>query len=236
MSPRAMIDLIFTVVAVISPTVYGSLTITDDEYPLMHFTKLISEEHFTPGRPLVIMLPITPLGAALPPADSSNKEAGYLIEELHTSGRWPILVYNVGYKTNGNMYIEIQQHGSYIILTSGPCTEWEYHTASLSQQVYELISGKNTKHSWNPTATFVVSVMSNCTQSDNKIISRAILERLWSHNVMNAAVLFLKSNKPAGNDLQQNTTVSAQGTYVELHTWYLMGIQTDAIQLKAMNW
>ena len=40
---------------------------------------------------------------------------------------------------------------------------------------------------------------------------------------MNAAVLLLKSNKLAGNDLQQNTTVSAQDTYVELHTWYPYG-------------
>jgi len=37
---------------------------------------------------------------------------------------------------------------------------------------------------------------------------------------MDAAVLFLNSNERAGNDLQQNTTGSAQGTYLELHTWY----------------
>jgi len=37
---------------------------------------------------------------------------------------------------------------------------------------------------------------------------------------MNVAVIFLKSNEHGCNDLQQNTTDSAQGTYVELHTWY----------------
>jgi len=37
---------------------------------------------------------------------------------------------------------------------------------------------------------------------------------------MNTAVLFLKSNEQADNDLQQNTTNSTQGTYLELHTWY----------------
>jgi len=73
MSPRAMIDLTFTLIAVISPTVYGSLTITAHDYPLMHYTKLISEEHFTAGRPLVIVLPIAPLRAALSLVDSSNK-------------------------------------------------------------------------------------------------------------------------------------------------------------------
>jgi hypothetical protein len=36
---------------------------------------------------------------------------------------------------------------------------------------------------------------------------------------MNAAVLFLKSNKHEGNILQQNKTDSAQGPYVELHNW-----------------
>jgi hypothetical protein len=62
--------------------------------------------------------------------------------------------------------------------------------------------------------------MSNCTQFDNKNISRAILEHLWNSNVMKAAVLFLKPNEQNGNDLQQNTFDSTQGTYLELHTLY----------------
>jgi len=37
-----MIVLIFTVIALISPTIYGPLPIADHEYPLMHYTKLIS--------------------------------------------------------------------------------------------------------------------------------------------------------------------------------------------------
>jgi hypothetical protein len=57
-----------------------SLTITDHEYPLMHHTKLISEEHFTAGLPLAILMPLAEEG-------TSNVEVGYLIEELHTSGR-----------------------------------------------------------------------------------------------------------------------------------------------------
>jgi hypothetical protein len=71
----------------------------------MHYTKLISEEHFTPGRPLVIFLPLAEEG-------TTNEEVGYLIEELNESGRWPILVYNVRHMWNGNMYTEIHQHGS----------------------------------------------------------------------------------------------------------------------------
>ena len=78
-----MIVLIFAVIALISPAVHGSLTITDQDYPLMYQTKLISEEHFTAGRPLVIVLPVLPLGLPISLMDSSNKEVGYLIEELH---------------------------------------------------------------------------------------------------------------------------------------------------------
>jgi hypothetical protein len=37
---------------------------------------------------------------------------------------------------------------------------------------------------------------------------------------MNAAAFFLKSNEHAGDDLQQNTTDSAQGTYWELQACY----------------
>jgi hypothetical protein len=96
-SQRAMIILIFTVIAVISSTVQGSLQITEHEYTLMHYTKLMSVEHFTAGRPLVILLPLAE-------DDSTNKEVGYLIDEIHTSGRWPILLFNVSYKMNENMY------------------------------------------------------------------------------------------------------------------------------------
>ena len=80
MSARAMIVLIFIVVTVISTKFQGSLTITNYEYPLMLYTKLISEEYFTAGRPLAVVLPLTGEGSTI-------KEAGYLIEELHISGR-----------------------------------------------------------------------------------------------------------------------------------------------------
>jgi hypothetical protein len=103
MSSRNMIAPIFTAVAVISPTVHGSLKITEHEYPLMHYTKLVSEEHFTAGRPLVIVLPQASKGVALSREESSNKEVGYLTEKLHISGRWPTLVFNFIYKMGGNM-------------------------------------------------------------------------------------------------------------------------------------
>jgi hypothetical protein len=78
MSSTAMIVLTFTfVAAVISTNPHRPLPITDKEYPLMYYTKLISEEHFTVGRPLVIVLPLAV-------EDSTKKEVGYLIEELHT--------------------------------------------------------------------------------------------------------------------------------------------------------
>ena len=136
MSARTLIVPIFTFLVLISSTVHGSLPLTAHEYPLMHFTKLISEEHFTAGHPLVIVLPIAK-------EVSTNKEVGYLIEELHTSEHWPILVYNVGYKMNGNTYTEIHPHGSYITLMSGPCKEWEHHISCFRQQLHELSSDNN---------------------------------------------------------------------------------------------
>jgi hypothetical protein len=78
MSPRSMIFPIIVFVTVISPTAYGSLIISDPEYPPMHYTILISQEHFTAGRPLVIVLPLAK-------EDSTKKKLGYSIEELHIS-------------------------------------------------------------------------------------------------------------------------------------------------------
>ena len=208
-SSRAMIILIFLVAVVISPTVHGSLPITDHEYPLMYYTKLISEEYFTAGRPLAVVLPLTG-------EDSKIKEVEYLIKELHTSGRWPILVYNVGHKMDRSMYTEIHPHSSYILLISVPCKEWEEHISSYIQQLYDTFVG----NSWNPRAKSFVPVISNCTHLENKQLSRAILNELWFKEVINAAVLFLNSTEHEGNDLQHNTNDSAQGTYLELHTWY----------------
>jgi hypothetical protein len=92
----------------------------------MRYSKLISEEHFTTGRPLVTLLPLAEEG-------SIDDEVGYLIEELHTSGRWPILVYNLGYKMKEKKYTEIREDGNYIALISGHCVEWELYIRSISQ-------------------------------------------------------------------------------------------------------
>jgi len=208
-----MIDTILTILVIISSTAKGSLQIANHESTLMHFTNLISEEVFTPGLPLEVVLPIAV-------KDSTNEEVGYLIEELHTSGRWPILVHNVSYKKKGYMHTEIHPRGSYIILISGPCNVWEKHMVLLNLQLYEMSLGDNTWYSWNPKAKFIVSVMSNCTHEENTKLSRVLLNKLWLKEVMNAAVLFLKSNEHGGIYMQGNTTDSSQGTYLELHTWY----------------
>jgi hypothetical protein len=124
------------------------------------------------------------------------------------------------YKINGIMYTETQQHGSYIILTPGPCNLWEYHMISFSQLVSGLLFGNKAKNSWNPRTNFVVAVMPNCMQFDNKKTARAILEHLWNYEVTNVAVLFLRSNEHAGSDVQHTKIQSEQGTYLELYTWY----------------
>ena len=164
----------------------------------MHYTKLITEDHFTAGRPLVRVLPLVE-------EDSTNKEVGYLNEELHTPVCWPILMQNIGYKMKGNTYTEIHQHSSYIILISGPCKECEEHISLFLRQLLELSVVKITWRSWNPTAKFIVSVMSNCTHMENTKFLRAILQEFWLKVFMNAAVLFLKSKEHGGNDMQQST-------------------------------
>jgi len=125
----AMFVLIVAVVIVISTRVYGSLPITDHEYLLMHYTKHINEGHFAAGRPKMIIMPLVG-------EDSCSKKFGYLIEELHKSGRWPIQVYNVSLKMKGNMYAEIHPH--YIILISGLCKKWEKYISGVWQQLFEL--------------------------------------------------------------------------------------------------
>jgi hypothetical protein len=85
-----MILEIVVVITLISCPVHGSLQFTDHEYTLMLYTKVISEEYFTAGRPLTIVLPVAE-------ESTNNEEVEYLVEQLHTPSRWPILVYNLGY-------------------------------------------------------------------------------------------------------------------------------------------
>jgi hypothetical protein len=120
MSLRAMIFLIISFVVVMFCPVHGSLQITYHEYPLMHYTKPISQEHFNDGRSTAIVLPLAEDA-------STNRGVRYLIEELHASVRWPVLVHNVSYKMNGNMYTQIHHHDSYIMLVSGFCEQREEH-------------------------------------------------------------------------------------------------------------
>ena len=208
-----MIFGILFAVTVISFRVHGSIPITDHEYPLMRYTKHISEEHFPAGHPLVIVLPLAE-------EDPTNKEEGYLIEELHRSGRWPILVFNASYKMNANMYTDVHQHGSYIVLISRQCNDWESYISGLWQQLFELSSDDKMWLSLNKRGKFIVPVMTNCTQLDNIHISRAILNQIWMYQINNAIVLFQMSNEYTGNDIQNNTIDSTQVTYLELHTWY----------------
>jgi hypothetical protein len=113
--------------------------------------------------------------------------------------------------------------------------EWRINIRRISQPLNELILGNNVDHLWNPRAKIVVTVMSKCKQFENNFVSRAFLKHLWDFGVMKAAVLFLNFNHNASNDLQQKTTDSAQGTYLELHTWDPLGIHRDAIQQKELN-
>lgn len=184
------------------------------DQPLMECTKLISEQHFTPARPVVIVLPPTK-------EDSTIEEVGYLITELHTSNRWPLLLFNTTYEVNENMSIEIYQHGNYIILISGSCGHFDEYIEKFSKQLAGLALG-NVQHSWNPRAKFILPVMSACTHYNTTYLSGAILSKLWLYKVSNSVVLFLESNGhiTARKYLQRNETGSTPGVRLSLHTWF----------------
>jgi hypothetical protein len=173
----------------------------------MHYTRLISEEYFSAGRTVGIVLP---LGVE----ESTSEEVEYLLQALHTSGRWPILVYNVSSDLKGNMYSETNKQGAYIILISGPCEETMEYISRFRQQVYKLSADNFTGQSFNPRAKFVVSVMSNCGQKENTEFSIDILNEFWLNESMKATVLFLMFNEHGSiND-------SVKSTYLEMHTFY----------------
>jgi hypothetical protein len=91
MYTRDMIISVLTFLVLISSTAKTFFQITYQEYPMMQFTKFIKKNIINPELPLQVVQLIAG-------EDSTNTEVGYLIEELHTSGRWPILEHNVSYK------------------------------------------------------------------------------------------------------------------------------------------
>jgi hypothetical protein len=182
------------------------------DHQLMDCTKLISEQHFSLARPVVIVLPRTE-------EDSTIEELGYLITELHTSSRWPILLFNTSYEVSGNMTVEINQHGSYIILISGSCRNFDDYIGKFWKQLSALAYGK-IQRSWNPRAKFVLPVMSACRHYNTTYLSRAILSKLWLYKVTSAVVLFMESNGHSTKFLQQGKTSSAQHAHLSLYTWF----------------
>jgi hypothetical protein len=74
--------------------------------------------------------------------------------------------------------------------------------------------------SWNPAAKLVFFITSNCTHFESTIISKGILNELWAYGVTQATALFLQPNEQAGKDIERNTSHWAQGTHLEMHTWY----------------
>jgi hypothetical protein len=188
------------------------LKISVHDHHLMDCTKLISEQHFTLARPVVIVLPATE-------EDSTTEEIVYLITELHTSNRWPILLFNTNYKVNANMTVEIHQHGGYVILISGSCRNFDEYIGKFSKQLTALASGK-VQHSWNPRAKFVLPVLSACTNHNSTYLARAILSRLWLYKVTNAVVLFTESNGHSSKFLEQSKARLAQHVRLSLHTWF----------------
>jgi tryptophan synthase alpha subunit len=159
------------ILAVMPCTVHASQQIIS-HHSLMHYTRLMSEEHFSAGRPVGVVLPLAV-------KDSPWEEVEYLLQELHTSGRWPILVYNMSSDMKENMYSETNRQGAYIILISGPCEERMEYISRFREQVYDLSADNITGQSFNPRVKFIVSVMSNCEQKENTEFSRAILNELW---------------------------------------------------------
>jgi hypothetical protein len=62
--------------------------------------------------------------------------------------------------------------------------------------------------------------MLNCTHFNNTFISRAILDEIWLSAGVKATALFMHPNEHGGKNVQQNPSFSAQGTSLELYTWY----------------
>jgi len=148
-------------------SVHASLQITTHDCPLMNYKNLISEENFTPGRTILIMLPIAGEG-------SSSNEVRYLIQDIYLTSCWPVLVLNVSNEMTQSMYTEIHQHYSYIILISGPCKDWEQNTFGIRKQLSAL-SGDKMSESWKPNARFIIRVIANCMQFESKNMSRSIV-------------------------------------------------------------
>jgi len=208
-----------------SCSVHASLRITTHDYPLMNYTSLISEENFKPRQTLVIMLPVAGEG-------SSSNEVRYLIQDIYLTSRWPVLVFNVSNEMTQSMYTEIHQHYSYIILISGPCKDWEQNTFGIRKQLSALSEGKM-RESSKPNARFIIQVMANCTQFESKNMSRSILSHLWTYQVSNAVVLFLKPDAYRDNDMQQKTSNSHKARTGNSTLGIRMRIQRDAIRLTA---
>ena len=128
-------------------------------------------------------------------------------------------MFNVSNEIKENIYTEIHQHYIYITLLSGKCMDWKRKHFRFSETDLEFVRRKLEGNMEYDFKSHYPSYGKLCAFY-TKNISLSILSHLWTYYVINTAALFLKPNAHGGNDLQKNTSHSAQFTHLELHTWY----------------
>jgi hypothetical protein len=120
------------------------------------------------------------------------------VEHIGTN-KFKYNVFNVSNEIKENMRTKIHQQYGHITLISGPCEDWEQNTFHFAEQFSSLLGGKlrdssgcKLSESWSPNVTYVIKLMANYMYFECKNISGSILSHLWTYQINNAIVLFLK--------------------------------------------
>ena len=98
---------------------------------------------------------------------STSNVMSYLIQERHTSSRWPAPVFNASNEMNRNMYTELHQLCSYITLIAASCKDC-VQTAFVFRKQLSTLSECKISESWNTNVSFVTQVIANCTHFDSE--------------------------------------------------------------------
>ena len=156
----------------------------------------IGEKYFKNGRTLVLSFPANNtlqkdenMEVAVKSVESTTQShhdtSDILLERLHSSIRWPIVVFSPveeirkldprAWDTRNS-----EKHGSYILMA-------RYHGGDLSEvreQIYQLES----LPAWNSRAKFVVVAEENNARRSDKML-KDILKEFWKWNVFNVVIL-----------------------------------------------
>lgn len=207
--------LIPTVIGIIQ-AVMSSL-LTSEQWQLVSCGLTVLDQHFIPGRHLLVSLPYTQHDVIQQRALAHTSNLTYdahmldsMLKNIHDELKWHLRVSMTGELSFEPTFEDDRKTDYYVVITSPEPTDDEIFENTIDQ--FETLQGTK---SWNQRGHFFVIITGN-TQMP-KLLALKLFDKLWnSENILNIVVLV-----PTYESLVYDNVTSKETSMVfDLYTWF----------------